>query len=164
MTTATTPSVHHDLRASPLGRDLSAGQLDMLATLVRLESYPARQVVAREGTVDDRLLAVVDGALEAVKHLGTVDETVLATLHAGDLAHELGFVDGTPRFASLVATSPARVIVLERAALESLIETEPRILYAIMRAIVRTVHQVQTRLSVQAAELTNYVVKQHGRY
>jgi hypothetical protein len=29
---------------------------------------------------------------------------------------------------------------------------------------VRAVHHVQTRLSVQASELTNYIVKQHGRY
>jgi hypothetical protein len=29
---------------------------------------------------------------------------------------------------------------------------------------VRTVHAAQTRLAMQAAELTNYIVKQHGRY
>ena len=33
-----------------------------------------------------------------------------------------------------------------------------------MRAIVRATHALQTRLSMQAMELTNYVVKQHGRY
>jgi hypothetical protein len=38
------------------------------------------------------------------------------------------------------------------------------VLYAVMRAIVRTTHQLQVRLSMQATELTNYVVKQHGRY
>ena len=27
-----------------------------------------------------------------------------------------------------------------------------------------TVHRIQTRLSMQASELTNYIVKQHGRY
>jgi hypothetical protein len=48
--------------------------------------------------------------------------------------------------------------------LESLIDGHPRILYAVMCSIVRTVHQVQTRLSMQASELTNYIVKQHGRY
>jgi CRP-like cAMP-binding protein len=69
-----------------------------------------------------------------------------------------------PRFATLVATSPTRVLMLDRARLESLIEVEPRVLYAVMCAIFRAVHRLQTRLSVQAAELTNYVVKQHGRY
>jgi hypothetical protein len=33
-----------------------------------------------------------------------------------------------------------------------------------MCSIVRAVHRLQTRLSMQAAELTNYIVKQHGRY
>jgi hypothetical protein len=54
--------------------------------------------------------------------------------------------------------------VLEREKLESLIETNPMVLYKVMCAIVRTVHRIQTRLSVQASELTNYIVKQHGRY
>jgi len=43
-------------------------------------------------------------------------------------------------------------------------DREPRTLYAVMRAIVRATHALQTRLSMQAMELTNYVVKQHGRY
>ena len=59
---------------------------------------------------------------------------------------------------------PGRVLVLEREKLESLIDSHPRILYRVMCAIVRTVHRVQTRLSMQASELTNYIVKQHGRY
>ncbi len=152
------------VRASPLGRGLSPEQVTVLAGLVALRRYEPREVLAREGTVDDRLVVVVDGALDVVKHLGTPNESTLTTLHAGDLAHELGFLDGTPRYTTLVATSAARVLVLERGRLESLIETHPRILYAVMCAIVRTVHSVQTRLSVQATELLNYVVKQHGRY
>jgi hypothetical protein len=33
-----------------------------------------------------------------------------------------------------------------------------------MCAIARNVHRVQTRMALQATELTNYIVKQHGRY
>jgi len=99
-----------------------------------------------------------------VRHRGTPAETVLATLRAGDFAHELGFLDGTPCYASLLATSAAHVLLLERTRLESLIDSEPRLLYAVMRAILRSTHALQTRLSTQASELTNYVVKQHGRY
>jgi CRP-like cAMP-binding protein len=56
------------------------------------------------------------------------------------------------------------VLVLRRATLESLIDTNPRLLYAVMSGIVRAVHALQTRLSLQATELANYVFKQHGRY
>jgi CRP/FNR family transcriptional regulator, cyclic AMP receptor protein len=150
--------------ACPLAVDLSPQQVAVLAGLVELHAFRGQHVLAREGDADDRLIVVVDGTLDVVRHRGTPDETVLATLHAGDLAHELGFLDGKPRYASLVATSPARVLTLARPNLESLIDREPRILYAVMRAICRTVHRLQTQLSMQASELTNYVVKQHGRY
>ena len=152
------------LRGTPIARALSADQLQVLAGLVSLQSSQRGDVLGQEGAVDDRLLAIVDGSIAVVSHRGTPGETVLATLHAGDLAHELGFLDGTPRNSSLVAAEPTRVLILTRGALESLIDSQPRILYEVMCAIVRAAHRVQARLSLQAVELMNYVFKQHGRY
>jgi CRP/FNR family transcriptional regulator, cyclic AMP receptor protein len=158
------PALLEAVQASPLSAGLDASQQAVLAARLRLESVQAAQLLAAEGQVDNRLFVIVQGALSIVKHRGTPDETVLATLQAGDFAHELGFLDGAQRHASLVAASDGQVLVLEREQLESLIDSHPRVLYAVMCAIVRTVHRVQTRLSVQASELTNYIVKQHGRY
>ena len=157
-------ALHDAVKASRLAEGLSDAQVAVLAGVLRLESVQAQQVLAREGDADNRLYAVVQGALVIVKHAGTPDESTLVTLGVGDFAHELGFLDGAPRYASLVAAAPGQVLVLEREGLESLIDTHPRIVYSVMCAIVRTVHRVQTRLSMQASELTNYIVKQHGRY
>jgi len=52
----------------------------------------------------------------------------------------------------------------QRADLEGLLETQPKVVYHVMRAIVRVVHEIQRRLSMQTAELTNYLYKTHGRY
>ena len=158
------PAVLEALRATSLARALTAEQIQVLAGLVSLQSAQRGDVLALEGAVDDRLLAIVAGSIAVTKHRGTPDESLLVTLHAGDLAHELGFLDDTPRNASLVAVDPARVLVLTRKALESLIDSQPRIVYEVMCAIVRSAHRVQARLSVQAVELMNYVFKQHGRY
>jgi len=165
-TTMTTidPVQYEAVRASRLAEELTPEQTAVLAGLLSLETFHAKQVLAREGSADNRLYVVVDGALGVVKHQGTPDETLIATLNGGDFAHELGFLDGAERYASLVAATESRVLVLEREKLESLIDSHPRILYAVMCAIVRTVHRIQTRLSMQATELTNYIFKQHGRY
>jgi CRP/FNR family cyclic AMP-dependent transcriptional regulator len=152
------------LRASPIARGLTVEQSEVLAGLVSLQSSQRGDLLAEEGTVDDRLFAIVDGSVAVVKHRGTPDETPLATLRSGDLAHELGFLDGAPRNYSLVAEEQARLLVLTRGALESLIDSQPRILYEVMCAIMRAAHRVQARLSMQAIELMNYVSKQHGRY
>ncbi len=151
-------------QASRLAYGLNADQVAVLAGVLRLQTCQPNDVLAREGTVDNHLYAIVDGSLSIVKHLGEEDEETLVTLNAGDFVHELGFLDSKERYATLRAASAAHVLVLERERLESLIDTHPRVLYAVMRSILRTGHSVQTKMAVQAAELTNYIVKQHGRY
>jgi CRP/FNR family transcriptional regulator, cyclic AMP receptor protein len=159
-----TPDLLQATRASRLADGLTDDQVAVLAGVLQLQSCHAGEVLAREGTVDNHLYVIVDGTLAIVKHLGQDDEETLITLKAGDFVHELGFLDGKERYASLRAASAAHVLVLERERLEALIDSQPRLLYAVMRAILRTGHGVQTRMAVQAAELTNYIVKQHGRY
>lgn len=158
------PGVIEIVKSSRLAEGLDAAQAAVLAGLVSLQSFGSRQVLAGEGSVDNRLYVVVEGQLSVCRNFGTAEEAVLVLLGPGDFAHELSFLDGTARYATLLAATDARVLVLPREQLESLIDTHPRVLYSVMRNIVRVVHRVQTRLAVQASELTNYVVKQHGRY
>lgn len=150
--------------ASPLARHLTPDQTSALAGVLSVANFPAHAVLAHEGASDQHLYVVVSGSLGVVKHHGQSDETLLTQLGPGAMAHELGFLDGAERYASLVAQQDTQVLVLTRAALESLIDSQPRVLYGVMRAIVQTVHATQTRLALQAGELTNYIVKQHGRY
>jgi CRP/FNR family transcriptional regulator, cyclic AMP receptor protein len=117
-----------------------------------------------EGTSDNHLYVPVRGALGVVRNAGRPDAVTLYTLTPGDLVGELSFLDATPHYAALVAMGPTRVFGLERERLEALLASHPQIVYRVMRAIVRTTHQIQRRLSMQQAELTNYIYKQHGRY
>jgi CRP-like cAMP-binding protein len=154
----------HALSHSPLGAGLDAAELTTLAEVVSLVACKRGDALAREGTTDHHLIAVIEGTLQIIKGFDGDKGEILSLVKPGHLTHELGFLDGSPRYASLVATEDSRVLVLERAGLESLVDRAPRVLYHVMCAIVRSAHQAQTRLAVQASELTNYIVKQHGRY
>lgn len=159
-----TTSLIDALHSSPLAQDLSPEQLAVLAGVMHDEHLPAGAVLAREGSSDSRLYVIAEGQLAAVKGLGSSDETPLVTLQAGEFAHELGFLDGAQRYASLVAATGVRVLRLDRTELEGLIDSHPRLVYGVMRAILRAVHRIQARQSMQASELTHYITKTHGRY
>ena len=88
----------------------------------------------------------------------------LNVLTKGDLVGELAFLDSRPHYAALRALGPTRVLNLERQALEKLLDSQPRIVYQVMRAIFRVVHGIMHRMSLQQVELTNYIYKQHGKY
>lgn len=152
------------LRSSRLGEGLTEDQLRTLASCIAPRDLAPGEVLVPEGTSDNHLYVPVSGALGVVRNADREDAVTLYVLSAGDLAGELSFLDATPHYAALVAIGPTRVLGLERERLEALLETHPRVVYQVMRAIARTTHQIQRRLSMQQAELTNYIYKQRGRY
>ena len=152
------------LQHSRLGAELTAEQSKTLADSLRFRDLAPGDVLVAQGTSDNHLYVIVSGALGVVRNAATPQRVMLLTLTAGDLVGELSFIDETPHYASLVATSPTRVFGLERERLESLLASHPDIVYRVMRAIVRTVHEIQRRISMHSTELMNYIYKQHGRY
>jgi CRP-like cAMP-binding protein len=158
------PTVIAMMKGSKLGTELTDAQMQTLAGIVAVRSLAAGEVLVPEGTSDNHLYVLESGALAVVRGAGSAEAVTLFTLAPGDFVGELSFIDATPHYASVVAVGPARVFGLEREKLEALLEGHPQIVYRVMRAIVRTVHQIQRRLSMQSTELTNYIYKQHGRY
>ena len=136
----------------------------MLAERVAVRDLADGEVLVREGAADDHLYVVAAGIVGVVKYIDTDTRLTVATLGVGDLAGEMGFVDGTKLSKLARRAGHARVLGLARERLESLIATHPAIVYHVMRAVIRTVHATQRRLSHQAVELSNYIYKQHGRY
>ncbi len=160
----TDPTLVEALLRSRLGSELSEEQARTLAEHVAFRELKPDEVLVREGTSDNHLYVIVKGALGVVRRHGTPDAVTLLTLTTRDLVGELSFIDETPHYASLVSIGPTRVFGLEREKMESLLLTHPELVYRVMRAIVRTVHEIQRRISMQSAELTNYIYKQHGKY
>ena len=152
------------LRSTRLAAELSADDLRVLADLAALSDLKQGEVLAHEGAIDNHIYAILSGTLGVVKSHGTPNAVTINTLSAGDFMNEMGFMDGSQAYASKVALGATRVLGLEREKLESLIDTHPWIVYRVMRSVIRGVHQIQRRLSMQQAELSNYIFKQHGRY
>jgi CRP/FNR family cyclic AMP-dependent transcriptional regulator len=152
------------LQASKLGADLDERECRVLCDLFTVRDLANQEVLVREDTIDDHLYVVADGTLGVVRTSSSDQPLTIATLGAGDLAGELSFIDASKRHASLVALGRTRVLGLEREHFESLLTSHPLLFYHVIRAIIRTVHMIQHRLSLQAVELSNYIYKQHGRY
>jgi CRP-like cAMP-binding protein len=152
------------LRASKLAAELTDDECRMLAEAMELRQLKTGDVLVQEGQADEHFYLIVKGVLGVVKGVGTTDQVTLNTLSAGDFAGELSWLDGAKRYASLTALAETEVLGLERTRLEALLARDPWLVYRVMRAIIRAVHQIQYRLSMQQSELSNYIYKQHGKY
>lgn len=160
----TTDRSFEAVRASPLARELNDEECAALAKLVAMRSLQDGEVLIKEGEVGNDLHVIVSGNLAVTRETGSGDWITLHVLRQPDMAGELGFLDDLEHSATLRSIGPTEVFSLKRDRFETLIETQPRAVYRVMRAIVREVHGILRRMNVQHVELSNYISKQHGRY
>ncbi len=160
----TDPSPFEAVRSTKLAAELTDEQCRILAKLVTLRELKQGEVLVEEGAVDNHLYVILQGSLGVIKNADTDQALTINTLSQGDFIGEMGFMDGSVLYASKVALGATRVLGIEREKLESILQSHPEIVYRVMRAIIRVVHQIQRRLSMQQVELSNYIYKQHGRY
>lgn len=157
-------SIYQALQRSSLSEGLTEEQCMNLAKVLETRELSDREALISEGHTDNCLYMIVDGRLEVTRDVSGGEWLTLAVLKEGDIAGEMGFIDGTPHSATLRAMGETHVLSLSREALESLIDTDPHVVYKLMQTIVRAVHKILTRMNQQFVEMNNYISKQHGRY
>ncbi|MCB1723463.1 MAG: cyclic nucleotide-binding domain-containing protein [Gammaproteobacteria bacterium] len=152
------------IRESPLGTDLSDAQCRTLAAVASSICLDQGAMLLEEGHTDDALYIVVSGRLEVFRTAAGAEHVTLQNLHDGDLAGILGFIDGVPHSAAIRADGKCELISLSRADLEDLLATDPKLVFEVMRALIRAIHRIVGRMNAQFVEMSNYISHQHGRY
>ena len=149
---------------SSLGADLSDTEVGVLGELMVERELGDGEFLFKDGTNDDSLHVILVGKLEVVKRTGGDDYSSLAVLRDGELAGELSFIDGAPHTVGLRALCETHVLSLSRTAFEGIIDSNPQLVYKVMRAVARSAHRIVHRMNTEFVELSNYIFKQHGRY
>lgn len=149
---------------SSLGVDLSDTEVEVLGSLMVERQLEDGEFLFEDGTNDDSLHVILMGKLEVVKRTGGDDYSSLAVLRDGELAGELSFIDGALHTVGLRALCETHVLSLSREAFEGIVDSNPQLVYKVMRAVARSAHRIVHRMNTEFVELSNYIFKQHGRY
>jgi CRP-like cAMP-binding protein len=152
------------LRQSPLSEGLRDDQVRALIAVAFCRRLKDHEVLIEEGKIDNSLHIITEGALGVTRDLGRGDFTTIHVLRTGDLAGELGFVTGRPHSATLRSLGQTQVCSFERERFETLLDEQPRMVYQVMRNIVRVTHDILRRMNAEYVELHKYVTRSHGVY
>jgi CRP-like cAMP-binding protein len=149
---------------SSLGAELSDQETEFLGGLMTERELEDGEFLFKDGASDDALHVILVGKVEVVKRTSDDDYASLAVLRDGELAGELSFIDGTPHTVALRALCDTHVVSLSREAFEGIVDSNPQLVYKVMRAVARSAHRIVHRMNTEFVELSNYIFKQHGRY
>ena len=159
------------LHNTTLTEELRDSEIEALARIITVREYKAGETIVKQGDgnfgdeLRDTLLILGSGEVEATATTGG-EQMTLHLLKPGDLAGIIGFVGGNVAqvSASVIAKTASKVLLLDRMRFEALLNSQPAIVYYVMRGIVRHVHGIVRRMNMQSVEMSNYLYRNQGRY
>jgi CRP/FNR family cyclic AMP-dependent transcriptional regulator len=96
-----------NLRGVPLFASMADPDLRRIATFATEDSVPAGATIMREGDYSNEMVAIESGTADVIR-----GEDTVASLGPGDVFGEMGVLEHELRTATVVASSPMRLIRL----------------------------------------------------
>jgi CRP/FNR family transcriptional regulator len=150
----------HSLARCTLFAGLSPEILRVLGESSRVRQFPKGQIVCSEGDPGDSLIVLEEGQAKVCRFTKDGQEIVLSLVRAPAAFGELALIDGAPRSATIVATTPVAVRLIERTAFIDLVNSEQELARSLLHALARMVRATNERLvDLQTLDVPGRVAK-----
>lgn len=121
------------LRRLRLFNKVAVGAIDRLLKEFRACDVEAGEVLLSPFSRNQHLYLLLEGQLKV--YLGSLDNQPVSTLHVGDCAGEISFIDNRPPSAYVVASEPSSVLRLHRESLVKLFEQSPQLMHNLLELL-----------------------------
>ena len=118
------------IRSLPLFAGCTPGEIAEVAAIADEIDLRSGRRLATENADGQEFVVIIEGTADV-----TQGDAVINTLGSGDFFGEIALVNGTPRTASVVATSDVHALVIEGHAFRRLLEDAPDIDAKVRRAV-----------------------------
>lgn len=157
-------ALHH----STLIAELRDTEIQTLMGMLTIRRYTAGEFIAKPSSLPlgDALLILVEGKVE-VSAIVNDEPVSLMLKDTGDLARVISFVGSNMMKidATIEVKADCAILLLERSKLETLLDTQHhRIVYYVMRGLVRHMHTLARHKSAETEELSNYFYRLNALY
>ena len=136
------------LTQSPMFRNLNEMERAQVLMIGRIRSFPAGEVIFREGDECDGMYIVMKGSVRISKQSATGEEA-LAVLEPPAFFGEMALIDSTTRAADAISNEPTDLFYLSLQDLRILIESQQsialKVLYALCEVLAQRLRETNER-------------------
>jgi CRP/FNR family transcriptional regulator, transcriptional activator FtrB len=144
------------LRETPLLRDLSESVMTRVAAISKIVDAPADTEVCRQGEAADELIIVLSGQLAGFSTAANGTTAVVEVIRSGETLGLATLLARLPRLLGVRTVTPSQFLSIEAEGLLALVEQEPSLVTALLRAeanefhaLVRQVCDLKLRTTAQ---------------
>ncbi|MGF1509484.1 MAG: Crp/Fnr family transcriptional regulator [Myxococcota bacterium] len=151
------------LAHSTLGAELNTEERALLVERMGSQTIGEGETLVKEGETRRTLFMLASGSIDVCK-MSPKGEQAVHQMQPGECAGTRAFIDGSARKATLRSRTTSEVLTLEPDDFEALLETQPRIVYKVMRAIFRITHANLMRMNQETHQLQDYFLRTGDRH
>jgi signal transduction histidine kinase len=144
-------------------KGLEDDELQEMAALTRICTYPPEHVLCQEGAYEDLFYVVADGSAVITKKISEQEgERVLRIVGKGDLVGEMSMIQKAPRSATVRTSSEMTVLEMEKKDFETMLTRSPRMAIDIIRTTLDRMRE-NDQMTIGDLQQTNKVLQQLDR-
>src|SRR5574340_40106 len=137
--------------------DLSDEELSAVSKIVKRKDFKLGETVFRDSEDGNSLYLIKRGEVKACKTAPDGELFTLTLMKDGDIFGEMSFLDGRPRSATIVAISDLETYVLEKNDFDTLVESNPRMVFKLLKNIIFIIHSIVRGMNSRYVEMVNYM-------
>lgn len=119
----------------PLFAKLSKSEWAYLSDNLTVSEHRAGDIIFREGDPGEYFYIIVNGVIEVIKAIDTVDELSVAVRYAGDFVGEMSLINDNLRMATIRAISDVKLLNLSKDDFQMLLQRQPQLTLQILRDV-----------------------------
>jgi len=144
-------------------KGLEDDELQEMATLTELCTYPPEHILCQEGAYEDVFYIIADGSVViSKKMLGEEGERILRVGDRGDLVGEMALIQDAPRAATVRTITECTVLQMGKKDFETILSRIPRMAIDIIRITLDRM-RANDQMAIGDLQRTNNVLRQLDR-
>ena len=143
---SSSPEAEEFLHTLPLFADLNQDQLKHVAMRIQRREFAPGVTLFHQDMPGTMMYMIETGSVRVISIGRTGQELTLNVIGPGEIFGEYAAIDGEPRSASVEARSSCLIASMSAKEFRKLLETEPAMAQAVMRALVRNVRSLTKRV------------------
>ncbi|MGR9106158.1 MAG: cyclic nucleotide-binding domain-containing protein [Gammaproteobacteria bacterium] len=144
------------VKTFPLFSYLSSNELMEILSLASVREYKKGEVIVKEGDAADQFFIIVAGSADVVK-----DDQCVARREKGDSIGEMGWVDYSPRSATVICVQDSRLLVFPRDSLYRLFKKESKLAVKFFWSLCRSLNDRLRGATKRIAVVQKSLEKHH---
>lgn len=137
--------------------DLSDDEIKVISKVISKKNYKTGEIIFKDNEDGSSLYVIKRGEVKACKAAPDGELMTLTMMKDGDIFGEMSFLDERPRSATIIAISNTEVYCIDKSDFEKMVDTNPRMVYKILKNIIFTIHTIVRGMNTRYIEMINYM-------